>query len=103
MRVPTPQPATSKARSWQEQLKDRKAPTVVVFVILLATTFTGYYSAWGVLFVYWSVLSLMSGEVFLIETIDRDENPVLFWAISIMWAGFGVLYFLADLYPETWQ
>ena len=61
----------------------------------------GFYSLWGVLFIFWAILSIRSGEAFLVEPISRTGDPILFWAITAMWVFFGGLYILADLYPAA--
>ena len=81
-------------------LRQRKWLTVIALPVLLISTYYGFYAAWGLLFIFWGITSTLSGEVFLIEPVNRRSHPVLFWLISAMWIGFGVLYGLADIYPE---
>tara|TARA_B100000686_G_C16535741_1_gene834716 strand:- start:588 stop:752 length:165 start_codon:yes stop_codon:yes gene_type:complete len=52
-----------------------------------------------VLFVYWGVASAVTGDVFLLETIRRRDDPVLFWIIVAMWIGFGLMYVAYDALP----
>ena len=73
--------------------------TIAVVLVLLASTLAGVYAIWGVVFVYWGVLAIRSGQAFLVEAIERRENPVLFWVLTATWFGFGVLYILTDLFP----
>lgn len=84
------------------KLKQQKWLTLIGLPILLLTTFSGFYSVWGLLFMYWGVVSIMSGEVYLLEPIEREIDPTLFWIISVMWIGFGAMYVIADLYPGYW-
>jgi hypothetical protein len=49
------------------------------------------------LFIYWAVPSLRSGEAFFIERIRRAANPVHFWLINLTWVGFGVRTFYTDV------
>lgn len=95
----TPAPTRHRPRSVNDR---RKWLTLAALFFLLASTFSGYYSVWGALFVFWGVISIRSGEAFLLERINCDENPILFWIISAMWVAFGILYVLADIYPEYW-
>ena len=74
--------------------------TLLALPILLVSTWYGFYSAWGIMFVFWGITSTLSGQVYLVEPIERTRNPVLFWIISVMWIGFGVLYVIADFYPQ---
>ena len=82
--------------------KQQKWITLISLPVLLVLTYFEYYSVWGALFVFWGIISVISGQVFLVEPITRSENPVLFWAISAMWIAFGVMYILADIYPQHW-
>ncbi len=80
-------------------LRHHKWMTIAAVLVLLATTLAGVYAIWGVVFVYWGVLAIRSGQAFLVEAIERRENPVLFWVLTAMWFGFGVLYILTDIFP----
>lgn len=82
-----------------KSLRHHKWMTIAVVLVLLASTLAGVYAIWGVVFMYWGVLAIRSGQAFLVEAIERIENPVLFWVLTAMWFGFGVLYILTDLFP----
>jgi hypothetical protein len=69
-------------------------------VALGIATYMDWLWVWGLLFLYWAVPNVFTGEAFLVEPIKRSSNPVLFWIITVMWAGFGVWTFVADL---TWR
>ena len=36
-------------------------------------------------------------EAFIGEIVTVEENPPLFYVITVMWLGFGVLYIVQDL------
>ncbi len=74
-----------------------KMPTMVAIPVLALATVMGWAWLWGLLFLYWALLSLRSGEAFLVEPIARDRNAVLFWAITATWAGFGLWTMVEDL------
>ncbi|MEP1330700.1 hypothetical protein [Pseudophaeobacter sp.] len=67
-------------------------------VLLLGAVF-GYYWIWGLLFLWWLVPSVMTGQTALVFDIQRDEDPVLFWVVVIIWALFGVMMIAASLFP----
>ncbi|RBW62752.1 hypothetical protein DS906_01795 [Ruegeria sp. A3M17] len=69
----------------------------IIFLCLLLATWFQIYAIWGLLFMWWAVSSFMTGQAFLIETIDSRDNPPLFYAITIMWFAFGLLYVVQDL------
>lgn len=78
-------------------------PPVWLNVLVLAGLCVALYFnlswPWGVLFIYWAVPSILSGQVFLIGPIDRDESPILFWVVTVLWMLLGVLMVLADVAP----
>lgn len=95
----TPARMKSDTSDRKPGLVPQKWLTLIALPVLLISTYFGYYAAWGALFVFWGVTSTVSGQVYLVEPINRQETPVLFWVISLMWLGFGLLYLLVDLFP----
>ena len=57
--------------------------TLTVFIALIVATWLDWYWPWGLLFVYWAVPGILSGEAFLVERIMR--------------AGFGLWTIYADI------
>ncbi len=96
MRSPTP-PQTSQSK--ENRFIPRKWLTLLCLLALLISSIGGFYFVWGALFIFWAINSLIIGEVYLIEPISRNEDPILFWGISLMWLGFGLLYLVADILP----
>ncbi len=78
-----------------------KLPTVVALLVLLAATFVGWYWVWGILFLYWAVLGIVTGNAFVLQTVQRDESPLLFWLISVAWLILAALTILDGFFPET--
>ena len=81
-----------------------KWPTVVSLVVLVVATFFDWYWVWGLLYLYWAVQSVGVGEAFLVQTVRRDRNPVLFWSVSAMWLILAVVVIATDLFPgvDAW-
>lgn len=76
-----------------------------VLPILLMATWMGWSWPWGLLFLWWVVPSVLTGQVFLIDTINRETDTVLYWAVTLLWAVFGALMLIVDLFPAfyaTW-
>lgn len=79
----------------------------LAFIALLATTAVGIHGLWGVLFLYWTVRSLTTGETFLITTVTRQDSPILYWLIQFSWLFLGILMLASDFdytlmeLPET--
>ncbi len=78
-------------------MADLRWPTALAIPILLIATYLEWYWVWGLLFVYWAVPAVLSGEAFLVEPIMRSDHPILFWIITAMWLGFGIWTIVADL------
>lgn len=78
-------------------LPGTKPLTAVVLLGLVVATLLEWYWPWGLLFLYWVAAGLRWGEAFLIEPISRGRNPVLYWSITAMWAGFGLWTLYTDL------
>ena len=97
-------PLARNQKDFKAILRNQKWLTLVGLPIMLIATFEGVYSLWGALFIYWGITSVMSGQVFLFEQIEREDDPALFWIITGMWIGSGALYIATyiatDFYPE---
>ncbi|MYF84354.1 MAG: hypothetical protein F4176_09660 [Acidimicrobiia bacterium] len=78
-----------------------KLPTVVALAALLIATWMDWQWVWGVFFLYWAVLGIMTGQAFVVRTVDQDESPLLFWLISVTWLVVAALSVFYDLFPET--
>lgn len=77
-------------------LKSHPLSFLTVAALLLATVFEHYW-IWGLLFLWWAYTSWQTGEAFVLETIRIQDNAPLFYMITLMWAGFGLVYALQDL------
>ena len=93
-------PPKSDQSSLRQNLKNQKWLTLIGLPVMLAATFNSIYSLWGVLFIYWGITSIIAREAFLFETINRDDDPVIFWTICGLWVGSGALYIITDFFPE---
>ncbi|MEM7173061.1 MAG: hypothetical protein AAF530_23060 [Pseudomonadota bacterium] len=89
------------APSLRHKLAQQKWLTLIGLPVLLFAVFNNIYSVWGLLFVYWGVTSVISGQVFLLELIERRQDPALFWIIVALWIGSGALYVVADFFPAV--
>lgn len=102
-------PPMSRSRSNEQaniplmdNLKQQKWLTLIGLPVLLMSTLLGIYTLWGVLFVYWGATSVLSGQVYLLEPIERRSDPALFWIIVAMWIVSGGLYVIGDFFPAIW-
>jgi hypothetical protein len=98
-----PTPPMRQKPSLVESLKDQKWITLIALPILIVAMFENIYWIWGLLYIYWGVQSLMSRQVYLLEPIDVDEDPVLYWLIITLWIGAGPLYVQTSFFPTLWS
>lgn len=52
---------------------------------------------WGVLFLIWTVPSFYSGRTFLVEDVERGDDPILFWTILVTWLVLSLALIAMDL------
>ncbi|WP_424941230.1 hypothetical protein [Aliiroseovarius sp. S253] len=72
----------------------------VAFPVLVIAALLGLYWVWGLLFLWWIVPAISTGQSHLVFEVNRDEDPVLFWAVTTLWALFGLMMFAASLFPQ---
>lgn len=61
----------------------------------------GYQFLWGLLFLYWSVLGISSGQAFLLTDVCMATEPVLFWCIQIARVVLGFFMLPGDFFPSV--
>ena len=74
--------------------------TGLVLVGLLIALYMNWAWPWGLLFIYWSALALLSGEAFLLGPIKRNQDVILFWIVTVLWTLLGAMMLLADAAPS---
>ncbi len=72
----------------------------IALPVLLVAAVLGYYWVWGLLFLWWTIPTILNGQAFLVFEINRDDDPVLFWAIVCLWALSGLMMLAANLFPQ---
>ena len=76
-----------------------KWKTIVALAIVYLAVVLGWSWVWGLLFIMWTIPALYSGQTHLVEVINRDQNPVLFWLIIGTWIGLSIYMIIGDLLP----
>ena len=82
-----------------------KWPTVAALAVLLAATYLDWHWVWGLFFIYWTITAIVTRQTFIVQTVRRDENPILFWVVCVAWLALAALVILYDLFPRvaaTW-
>ncbi len=65
---------------------NQKWKTLIALPILLTAIWYNVSNVlFGLIFLFWSYYGIKMKQTFLVEEITQNENPVLFWTISILW------------------
>ena len=73
-----------------------KWKTILALILVCAAILLEQNWLWGVLFLFWSVLSVRSGETFFVERLSRRRDPVLYWLVVAIWIGLSLYLIIAD-------
>ena len=73
--------------------------TLLALVFMYLAIVLNSYLLWAVFFIYWSLSALITQEAYLIEPVNKHQEPVLYWVITLSW----LLLSLATLGYELWR
>lgn len=82
----------------KEILLDKTKSKLALILIFIAVL-TNNYWLFGFLFLIWAILDIRNRQTHLLDTIQRNENPILYWIVVITWFLFAILSFLST-YPQ---
>lgn len=81
----------------KDLFKDKiKSKSALIFILLIMIT--EKYWLFGFLFLIWVILDLKNRQTFLLEIVQRNNNPILYWLIVLTWFIFAVLSFSNIVY-----
>lgn len=81
----------------KDLFKDKiKSKSALIFILLIMIT--EKYWLFGFLFLVWVILDLKNRQTFLLEIVQRNNNPILYWLIVLTWFIFAVLSFSNIVY-----
>ena len=69
---------------------------VSLVILVVATIFTHYW-VWGLLFIFWAAYALKSDNSHLLLPVNKQNEPLLYWAVNLMWLVFGIWYLAFDI------
>ncbi|ATG44302.1 hypothetical protein PhaeoP18_02367 [Phaeobacter piscinae] len=72
----------------------------IAFPILGGAAVLGLYWIWGLLFLWWLVPAVRSGQAHFVFEVARSEDPLLYWAVLLLWGLSGVMMIAASLFPQ---
>jgi len=79
-------------------MKDIKWKTIIGLIIIYLATIFDWTWMWGLLFWYWAIPGLFSGETYFMERVGRKEEPILFWVIMVSWVLIGGFFMVVAFY-----
>lgn len=69
----------------------------LALVVLIVATAFNHYWVWGLLFIFWAIRAFNDDGTQLLLPVSKRSDPLLYWAINIMWLVFGIWYILFDV------
>ncbi|CAM2006601.1 hypothetical protein [Acanthopleuribacter pedis] len=60
-----------------------KRRTLIGLALIYAAAFTNQNWVWGLLYLFWVIPDLFTGETHFIEHLRRDTDPVLYWIVMV--------------------
>lgn len=81
-----------------------KWKTIIALILIYVAIIFNQYWIWAGLFMVWIFPGLLINEVYLVETIKREEQPLLFYWVTLTWIGFALYSIFLSFAPvETYQ
>lgn len=77
--------------------------TVAALILIYLSLWFEWNWIWGLLFLMWTVHAVLVRETFLVQTVKRDDTPVLYWAVVTTWALLSVVIVVDDLINRFWS
>lgn len=68
-----------------------------IFIALLVSSFFNLQTLWGLFFIGLTIPAYLNRAVFFLDMIERDKEPVFYWAVLLVWISLGVLMVLMDV------
>lgn len=65
---------------------------IAITLVLLALYYNFSNVVFGILFLLWSIYGILSRRIYFVEEINRNQNPILFWIVSIMWVTLSAMW-----------
>ena len=75
----------------------KKWPVILALILIYLAVLLEWNWVWGVLFIFWTIPSLYSGEVHLVQAVTKKDHPVLYWLIILTWIVLSMILILTDV------
>lgn len=78
-------------------LANFKLPTFILLLTIWGATLLDLTWLWGLLFLYWGIIDLWSGQSHAVEALSRQDNPLWYWLVVLTWILVGAFYIVGGL------
>lgn len=51
---------------------------------------------WGLFMLLWAIMGINSGQTYILEILNRQERPLLFWLTIHLWLMFAAFFFMGN-------
>lgn len=75
-----------------------KAKSKLALIFIIVVLISQKYWLFGFLFLIWAILDIKNRQTYLMEIVQRNSNPILYWIIVFMWFVFAILNLLSIYY-----
>lgn len=75
-----------------------KWKALLALFFIITATLMNWLWVWGILFLIWAAIDLISGETHLMERVTRAENPKVYGLIVVTW----IILSIFSLMPAAW-
>lgn len=91
---------------WEKQegsmrVVSRKKPkwkTLMAITLVTAGMLLELPLLFGLLYIFWAILDIKTGHAYIVEDIAREDHPILFWIIVIIWMTSGLYLLLSEFF-----
>ena len=67
---------------------------ILSLLLIVLSTLMNWYWLWGLLILLWAVNDMLTGQVWLSETIEKRSDPLLYHLVLFVWLVFGFYFVL---------
>ena len=81
----------ARIQSLLHHWKNLLAIGLVIIAVIMDLLFV-----WGIFFWFWAIENIRTGEAYFVESVKKDEEPILYWLIITILILVGIYYFFFD-------
>lgn len=74
--------------------------TIALLMIIVVIVFNITWM-WAIIFMFWVIPDLMTGVTYLLEPVERDKHPILYWSIILVWILTSIYLVIQRFFPSA--